>query len=558
MTGEQVLLLPRVDYFKWVAAVQKYALHFGVGITPDPLKAGNYENVTVVIPPQGYPHEGNIEVWLRRKYPNVRIDSVHVASAERLAQVLAGRVQAKQRYGKPVPKGGAARERNTFSKDRLYLFWPTDYTTIEQHFGAHPEIYSSYGLAGHDGVDIRAPKDANVYACADGEVYMVEDEEGHHNYGKHVRIQHSNGYRTVYANLKDVVVAVGDHVEARQVIGTAGGNGENTNLHLSLKKDEATQRGETNYPGDLIDPTPFLVFPHLEPLVRKTLGLPESEAEGASYPWARGCLVGLGGRVGGAMQDADFEVIAEAKIEAVRIERDTPTRTILRLREINDEMFLMAELFYLPEDGEWSAEGWLEAVRPELHRLYADNVRYFGIQRLPNVSQFGWNRFWHSGERFASWWLEVYQALREDYPEARFGFPGVLPGGQVAGRRLDAQVFLDGADPALMAADWLGVVCYWENEAGREAQSGGRFYEVLRERYPEKLLFITEFGNTSLGVKAAARGQEYLSYYQELKQAAGIGAAFAQVVSAASGYDALVWRSEAGAANEVVGVVGGR
>ncbi|HKJ26506.1 MAG TPA: hypothetical protein VJ965_02620, partial [Anaerolineales bacterium] len=300
-------------------------------------------------------------------------------------------------------------------------------------------------------------------------------------------------------------------------------------------------------------------YAQIEEEVREVLGMPKPEEHMANYPWTRPCLVGVAAREGGDLQDADFEAIVQARLEAVKVNRDTSIPTINRLRETSSEIFLLAQIFHLLGDGvDWSAAAWIDAVRQDLDRLYRADVRYFELQRLPNIQQFGWNRFWYSGEVFGEWWLEVFQTLRGEYPEARFGFPGVMPGGQVPGRRLDAQVFLDGADPAMLEADWLGAVCYWNSAAGRESEEEGRFYEVIRRRYPEKLLFITEFGNTNQHLRAAAKGEEYQGYYQRLREVPGIGAAFAQVVSSASGYDALVWRSERGELNEIALQVGKR
>ena len=35
-----ILLLPRMDYYKWVRAAQKYALHFGIGIVRTQIGVG--------------------------------------------------------------------------------------------------------------------------------------------------------------------------------------------------------------------------------------------------------------------------------------------------------------------------------------------------------------------------------------------------------------------------------------------------------------------------------------------------------------------------------------
>lgn len=146
---------------------------------------------------------------------------------------------------------------------KFKLRWPTDYMTVTQAFGARPEYYSQFKvdgvpLPGHEGIDIKAPFGSNVYACASGIVYSVREADGN-PYGVHVRIDHENGYKTVYAHLHRPLVRVGDRVEEGQTIGLADttGNSQGSHLHLTLKKDGATAVGETNYPGDIMDPTPY-------------------------------------------------------------------------------------------------------------------------------------------------------------------------------------------------------------------------------------------------------------------------------------------------------------
>lgn len=144
----------------------------------------------------------------------------------------------------------------------ITLRWPTDYAVVTQPFGVRPEAYRRFGLPGHEGLDIRAPHGANIYACAAGTVKAVLNTL-EHAYGIHVRIQHAGGYETIYAHLQRATVSVGQVVAARQIIGRADstGNSSASHLHLTLKKAGATVRGETSYPNDIIDPTPYLVRP---------------------------------------------------------------------------------------------------------------------------------------------------------------------------------------------------------------------------------------------------------------------------------------------------------
>ncbi len=142
--------------------------------------------------------------------------------------------------------------------------WPTEYGTITQAFGANPQVYNKFGLPGHEGIDFMAPHGSEIYAVADGFVSDVRldgsvDPVGK-PYGNQVRIQHDEGFESIYAHLAQAVVTRGQFVKAKQLIGLADntGNSDGSHLHLSLKKQGATAAGQTNYPHDLIDPTPYL------------------------------------------------------------------------------------------------------------------------------------------------------------------------------------------------------------------------------------------------------------------------------------------------------------
>lgn len=142
------------------------------------------------------------------------------------------------------------------------LSWPTEYQTVTQAFGINPQWYSKFGLPGHEGLDIRAPLHSKIYACADGEVYAIHNNLDDHPYGNHIRIKHDGGYQTIYAHLEEILVEVGQKVIRKQYIGVADstGNSSGSHLHLTLKKDGATLKGETIYPNDIIDPTPYLLY----------------------------------------------------------------------------------------------------------------------------------------------------------------------------------------------------------------------------------------------------------------------------------------------------------
>ena len=164
------------------------------------------------------------------------------------------------------------------------LHWPTKKVCITHPFGVNwtgdPTFFSSHGLPGHEGIDIGTEDGAEVFACADGVISRIsldEDSDPEEKpYGNQLRIRHDTSegiFETTYANLKSVMpgLAVGNPINAGDLIGFAGNTSRSSSsdLHLSLKKKDASIQGETPFPRDIIDPTPFLVPPgtvsHAEP-----------------------------------------------------------------------------------------------------------------------------------------------------------------------------------------------------------------------------------------------------------------------------------------------------
>jgi murein DD-endopeptidase MepM/ murein hydrolase activator NlpD len=90
-----------------------------------------------------------------------------------------------------------------------------------------------------------------VLAAAAGRVAMVvddappDDSSAGWGFGNLVKVDHGQGYFTLYAHLADVAVREGAQVRAGQPLGTLGatGNAGNPHLHFSLHRGDPTQPG---------------------------------------------------------------------------------------------------------------------------------------------------------------------------------------------------------------------------------------------------------------------------------------------------------------------------
>lgn len=112
--------------------------------------------------------------------------------------------------------------------------WPTpgygtDCITSPYGYRIHP-ITGVRKL--HTGVDIGAPKGAEIVAAKSGTIvksYMSN------SYGNYTVIDHGGGVMTAYAHQSKRLVSVGEHVSAGQEIGLVGSTGNSTGNHLHFE-----------------------------------------------------------------------------------------------------------------------------------------------------------------------------------------------------------------------------------------------------------------------------------------------------------------------------------
>ena len=107
--------------------------------------------------------------------------------------------------------------------------WPVPgHTRISSPFGSREMDGEQEN---HSGIDIPAPAGTPIYAAAPG----VVSTNAHWSYGICVRINHGNGYQTMYAHMSGIVVSRGEYVEKGELIGFMGSTGRSTGTHLHFE-----------------------------------------------------------------------------------------------------------------------------------------------------------------------------------------------------------------------------------------------------------------------------------------------------------------------------------
>ncbi|CAN5544095.1 peptidoglycan DD-metalloendopeptidase family protein [soil metagenome] len=105
---------------------------------------------------------------------------------------------------------------NSFSNNKNKLPWPVAKGVISEHFGVHPHPLMKDIDINNNGVDITTNSGALARAVFDGEVKAVVNMPGA---GQFILLRHGE-FLTIYSNLKDVYVKVGDKVTTKQNIGS--------------------------------------------------------------------------------------------------------------------------------------------------------------------------------------------------------------------------------------------------------------------------------------------------------------------------------------------------
>jgi septal ring factor EnvC (AmiA/AmiB activator) len=122
-----------------------------------------------------------------------------------------------------------------FSGNKGRLIWPVESGRIIRRFGksAHPTLPGITVTS--SGVEIETTTDATVKAVFDGEVTTIQDMQGGNIT---VFIRHGD-YLTIYTNLKNIKVQLGDKVSYKQQIGEVSRNAFSgkTVLKFSVRKN---------------------------------------------------------------------------------------------------------------------------------------------------------------------------------------------------------------------------------------------------------------------------------------------------------------------------------
>lgn len=106
------------------------------------------------------------------------------------------------------------------------LSWPVAGGQIVSGFGRRPGTV-------HDGLDIKAQSGTPIFAAQSGQVVYADDRIP--GYGNLVILRSKDGFTTIYAHCRKLLVKEGDSVTSGQQIAEVGDTGHATGFHLHFE-----------------------------------------------------------------------------------------------------------------------------------------------------------------------------------------------------------------------------------------------------------------------------------------------------------------------------------
>jgi murein DD-endopeptidase MepM/ murein hydrolase activator NlpD len=196
------------------------------GLSVDALRRGNR------LPPTGYPLVGEVLRIPSATAPHATTDSQPSSSASAAARA-------------PGPQHRPERLPQVPLKSPQGFIWPVA-GPLTSPFGEREHAMGGGGAQFHAGIDISVPTGTPVVAAQEGTVAFA----GYNGaYGKVIKLDHANGFSTLYAHNSRLLVHVGQTIEAGEVICLSGSTGRSTGPHLHF---------EVHKDGWPVDPLPHL------------------------------------------------------------------------------------------------------------------------------------------------------------------------------------------------------------------------------------------------------------------------------------------------------------
>ncbi|NIV35634.1 MAG: hypothetical protein GWN58_41130, partial [Anaerolineae bacterium] len=254
--------------------------------------------------------------------------------------------------------------------------------------------------------------------------------------------------------------------------------------------------------------------------------------------------VGLHGRNDRFFTGRDYGLVRRARIETLKMMSHTNVSVFEKLRKENPQIEFIVRLYddRINNNSRPTAGRFAARMIPIMRSLRPYATK-FEIHNEPNhaTGLEGWGASDQHARSFNAWYWEVLSRLKRACPWAKLGFPGLAlnnPHRDLAWLRI--------CKKSIEASDWLGCHCYWQY-GNMMSDAWGLRFKLYHQRFPNKKIEITEFGNSTPNLPREEMARQYAQYYQKLNGYAYLGSASSFIASSPDpAWGQFAWMKEGG------------
>jgi hypothetical protein len=403
---------------------------------------------------------------------------------------------------------------------------------------SYVRITQLFSPTAHYGLDLSAYTGTPVYAAVDGVAYAADQPEG---FGRYVRIE-TAAYKVYAAHLDSIAISSGQTVRCGQIIGYSGSTGNSTGPHLHV---EVRRNAGSPYRYGAIDPWPLIDWDPA-PAGRRVVGV----------HLGNGCPMSQGDRrVIELLHPGCVVFLPDYGIDRQQV---SPADIAWIHSVVPDCHFVVRP--YCPPEMASTAAGcrqYVDAVLEILPQWMGVipsgqlHVQLWNEQNMPRGS--GWEGFGDQEsdmQRFDAVFCDAHQRIKTRHPSVRVGWTPLTVGHRDCWFTGDptGAYYLHGAtgcrgSETLTAAQWnqarregpcydslaladeLYAHVYFHDRDGATGlwshSAYGRRFERMRYWWPDKPMWITEYGYPNLHfIEQAGAGQNLVAHATHLNERA--------------------------------------
>lgn len=206
-------------------------------------------------------------------------------------------------------------------------------------------------------------------------------------------------------------------------------------------------------------------------------------------------LKGIHLRNDSSLRANDYNALKKMSPEVIRVMVGVNSKEALQaIKNDHPKALIIGRLFHPTKD--ISSAEFVRDISPKIREAVEVGITDFTIWNEPNLrsGDEGYGEGRDHATRFNQWFIDVYSALKDRYRSCTFFFP------PLALLQNDME-WLDVCRPSIELADGLSVNVYWQNFKSEHKnhldKTFGLRYQLYAEKYPDKVMDISEVGNSN-------------------------------------------------------------